>query len=109
VERRDLSDLVRSFTVERPRFVARLRQMAKYPHRLLVCCPSCCAVLSGTERDNHWQLARHTFTVELTKPLDAKKLKEGDQVDTELTAEPSRRAEYGLQQNRLDRPRSFPK
>jgi ERCC4-type nuclease len=36
VERKDLSDLVRSFTVERPVFVARLRQMAEYPHRLLV-------------------------------------------------------------------------
>src|ERR1019366_4738224 len=30
VERKDLSDLVRSFTVERPVFVARLRQMAEY-------------------------------------------------------------------------------
>ena len=40
VERKDLSDLVRSFTVERPVFVARLRQMAEYPHCLLVvyCC-----------------------------------------------------------------------
>src|ERR1017187_8946389 len=36
VERKDLSDLVRSFTVERPVFVARLRQMSEYPHRLLV-------------------------------------------------------------------------
>ena len=36
VERKDLSDLVRSFTVERPVFVARLRQMAEYPHCLLV-------------------------------------------------------------------------
>ena len=36
VERKDLSDLVRSFTVERPVFVARLRQMAECPHRLLV-------------------------------------------------------------------------
>jgi ERCC4 domain len=36
VERKDLSDLVRSFTVERSVFVARLRQMAEYPHRLLV-------------------------------------------------------------------------
>jgi len=36
VERKDLSDLVRSFTVERAVFVTRLRQMAKYPHCLLV-------------------------------------------------------------------------
>jgi ERCC4-type nuclease len=36
VERKDLSDLVRSFTVERKGFVARLRQMSRYPHRLLV-------------------------------------------------------------------------
>jgi ERCC4-type nuclease len=36
VERKNLSDLVRSFTVERSGFVARLRQMAEYPHRLLV-------------------------------------------------------------------------
>jgi ERCC4-type nuclease len=36
VERKTLSDLVRSFTVERPIFVTRLRQMAEYPHRLLV-------------------------------------------------------------------------
>src|SRR5450631_1233202 len=35
VERKDLSDLVRSFTVERKVFVARLRRMAEYPHRLL--------------------------------------------------------------------------
>jgi len=36
VERKDLSDLERSFTIERKGFVARLRQMAEYPHRLLV-------------------------------------------------------------------------
>ena len=36
VERKDLSDLVRSFTAERPVFVARLRQMAECPHRLLL-------------------------------------------------------------------------
>src|SRR5450755_5060099 len=36
VERKDLSDLVRSFTIGRKGFVARLRQMAEYPHRLLV-------------------------------------------------------------------------
>ncbi len=36
VERKDLSDLVHSFTVERPVFVDRLRQMIRYPQRLLV-------------------------------------------------------------------------
>ena len=36
VERKDLPDLVHSFTAERPSFVARLRQMSTYPHRLLV-------------------------------------------------------------------------
>src|SRR5450755_1020129 len=36
VERKDLPDLVRSFTVDRKVFVDRLRQMAGYPHRLLV-------------------------------------------------------------------------
>ena len=36
VERKNLPDLVRSFTVERKVFVDRLRQMAGYPHRLLV-------------------------------------------------------------------------
>ena len=36
VERKGLSDLVRSFTVERKVFVARLRRMAEYPHCLLV-------------------------------------------------------------------------
>ena len=36
VERKGLSDLVRSFTVERTAFVARLRRMAEYPHCLLV-------------------------------------------------------------------------
>jgi hypothetical protein len=36
VERKGLSDLVRSFTVEREVFVARLRRMAEYPHCLLV-------------------------------------------------------------------------
>jgi ERCC4-type nuclease len=36
VERKDLPDLVHSFTVERSVFVNRLRQMARYPHRLLV-------------------------------------------------------------------------
>jgi hypothetical protein len=36
LRRKDLSDLVRSFTVERPVFVSRLRQMAEYRHCLLV-------------------------------------------------------------------------
>ena len=36
VERKDLSVLVRSFTVERTVFVNRLRQMAEHPHSLLV-------------------------------------------------------------------------
>ena len=35
VERENLSDLVRSFTLERAGFVARLRQVAAYPHCLL--------------------------------------------------------------------------
>jgi hypothetical protein len=36
VERKDLEDLVRSFTAERSNFIARLRQMAEYPQRLLI-------------------------------------------------------------------------
>ena len=36
VERKDLADLVHSFTADRPTFVERLRQMSQYPHRLLV-------------------------------------------------------------------------
>lgn len=36
VERKDLSDLVHSFTVERSVFIDRLRQMGSYPQRLLV-------------------------------------------------------------------------
>jgi len=36
VERKNLSDLVHSCTVDRPAFVNRLRLMARYPHRLLV-------------------------------------------------------------------------
>ena len=36
VERKDLSDLARSFTVERPVFIDRLRRMSAYPDRLLV-------------------------------------------------------------------------
>ena len=36
IERKDLSDLVHSFTVERSVFIDRLRRMSSYPHRLLV-------------------------------------------------------------------------
>jgi ERCC4-type nuclease len=36
VERKDLADLVHSFTAERSVFVNRLRAMSRYPHRLLV-------------------------------------------------------------------------
>jgi ERCC4-type nuclease len=36
VERKNLDDLVHSFTVERSVFVDRLRRMSAYPHRLLV-------------------------------------------------------------------------
>lgn len=36
VERKDLSDLVRSLTVERSVFVDRLRKMARHSHKLLV-------------------------------------------------------------------------
>ena len=36
IERKDLSDLVHSLTVERRVFLGRLRQMSRYPQRLLV-------------------------------------------------------------------------
>ncbi len=36
VERKDLSDLVHSCTVDRAAFIHRLRLMSQYPHRLLV-------------------------------------------------------------------------
>jgi ERCC4-type nuclease len=36
VERKDLPDLICSFTAERPVFVHRLRLMSEYSHRLLV-------------------------------------------------------------------------
>ncbi len=36
VERKDLSDLVHSLTVERPVFIDRLQKMSRCPHRLLV-------------------------------------------------------------------------
>ena len=35
VERKDLADLIHSFTVDRPAFVNRLRFMSSFPHRLL--------------------------------------------------------------------------
>ena len=35
VERKDLNDLIHSFTVERSVFLDRLRHMSSYPHRLL--------------------------------------------------------------------------
>ena len=36
VERKDLPDLIHSFTSDRAVFVERLRKMSRYPHRLLV-------------------------------------------------------------------------
>jgi len=36
VERKDLADLIHSCTSDRPTFIKRLRQMAQYPHRLLL-------------------------------------------------------------------------
>jgi ERCC4-type nuclease len=36
VERKDLPDLIHSFTTDRAVFVKRLRRMSEYPHRLLV-------------------------------------------------------------------------
>ena len=36
VERKDLSDLLHSCTTDRCVFITRLRQMAQYPHRLLL-------------------------------------------------------------------------
>ena len=36
VERKDLNDLVRSFTVDRPVFVERLQRMSEFPDRLLI-------------------------------------------------------------------------
>lgn len=36
VERKDLPDLVQSFSAERPAFIRRLREMSRYPQRLLV-------------------------------------------------------------------------
>jgi len=36
VERKELADLVHSFTVERPAFIKRLKKMSTYPNKLLV-------------------------------------------------------------------------
>ncbi len=36
VERKDLADLIHSFTVDRPVFINRLRLMSAFPHRLLI-------------------------------------------------------------------------
>jgi ERCC4-type nuclease len=47
VERKDLSDLVHSFTVERPVFVNRVREMSSYPQRLLVITAPLCSVKSS--------------------------------------------------------------
>ncbi len=47
VERKDLPDLVYSFTVERSVFVNRLKQMSRYPHRLLVITAALSQVKSG--------------------------------------------------------------
>jgi ERCC4-type nuclease len=47
VERKDLSDLVRSFTAERPAFVRRLHLMSAYPQRLLVITAALSAVKSS--------------------------------------------------------------
>ncbi len=50
VERKDLNDLVRSFTVERPVFVERLRRMSAFPDRLLVITAALSQVKSRYER-----------------------------------------------------------
>jgi len=39
VERRDLADLIHSFTVGRPAFINRLGFMSSFPHRLLMSKP----------------------------------------------------------------------
>jgi len=49
VERKDLSDLVHSLSVERRAFVDRLRQMGRYPQRLLVITAALCQVKSRYE------------------------------------------------------------
>ncbi len=52
VERKDLNDLVRSFTVERPVFVERLRRMSAFPDRLLVITAAMSQVKSRYERSH---------------------------------------------------------
>ena len=52
VERKDLSDLVHSCTVNRSVFVKRLRQMAQYPNRLLVVTSTLSQVKSRYEHSN---------------------------------------------------------
>jgi ERCC4-type nuclease len=47
VERKDLADLVHSFTTDRGIFVSRLRRMSSYPQRLLVVTSSLSAVKSA--------------------------------------------------------------
>jgi ERCC4-type nuclease len=47
VERKDLADLIQSFTTNRAVFVARLRRMADFPHRLLVVTASLTEVKSS--------------------------------------------------------------
>jgi hypothetical protein len=49
VERKNLSDLVRSCTVDRTAFIKRLRLMARYPHRLLVVTSTLSQVKSAYE------------------------------------------------------------
>jgi DNA excision repair protein ERCC-4 len=51
VERKDLPDLVHSFTSERPVFVHRLRLMSQYPHRLLVITTALSQVKSPQPQD----------------------------------------------------------
>ncbi len=50
VERKHLNDIVRSFTVERPVFVERLRRMSAFPDRLLVITAALSQVKSRYER-----------------------------------------------------------
>lgn len=52
VERKDLSDLVHSCTVDRAAFVNRLRRMARYPHRMLVITSSLSQVKSRYAHTN---------------------------------------------------------
>lgn len=52
VERKDLSDLVHSCTVDRQAFIHRLRAMARLPHRLLVITSGLSQIKSGYSRAN---------------------------------------------------------